>query len=497
MSNYITGTSNYPANYDVVPIGTGTNATVSFVLDQLRDPITGIITQTGNIVVAEAINNIYTIVQAVQGTLGVNPQDIFATVAARMNYLQYSGAGAFVPLSGGSMHGPLTLAGTGTWASLNTNYINSSGGIWKDSSSISVAATGSVAINGSGGVAMTSTNSNISNTSNGFIVNSKVTTINGSGSVNISGGTILLTATGNTYSDGSLLPYETSLYNLGSTGNVWNNLYVNNIVSTGTNLPYVLKAGDTMSGALGLNSIVNANNTGSISVLAVNSNNIDLRTNGGALILEGWDAPSSTSSWIGIGYTGIAIHNDQYGATFPIGLYSPSAGIQTLGTITPQGSGVDNIGSAAHPYGTIYATTLNANIAGVVKTTGSSMTGSLTMGSGNSFVVTSGTVSTAVSGTSTIGASGVPFANVYTNQINGRTPGNYAFNETLAVATGVLGSTRAFSFTYPPITGNAMVFVSGVLLTPGLQYSITSNILTITGSMYTPTTAPVAGFYLY
>ena len=477
MATFITGTSNFPGDYDVVPEYTGTAASVSFVLDQLRDPVTGVITQSGNLVIAEAINNIYTIVQAVEETLGRDPQDIFPSVTARMNYLQYSGSSAFVTKSGDTMFGTLNISGTGA-EGLQTNYIYSSGGTWLADGNTSIAGSGSLNISSSGSLNLGSVN-NVDVTSSSFIVNSDVTNIFGTGSVALSGGTFTLQSTGNitTYSD--IVPNPSGTINLGSTGLYFDNIYVNSIHSTGLSESYLLKTGDTMLGSLTLDSGVDIlNGTSGINSLG------DL-----------------ANPFSGIYSKNIYVTNI-YGMS-PV-TFEADINLGTGSQITFAQSGTTDIGEATSPVGTLYADSVvadNISIAGYVTSTGSNMSGDLVMDSGVSIQLASGSVYPQTSGVGDIGTSTNYFDNVYTDNVNGAPVGNLVFGEVLTVSTGVLGSTRQFALQYPPTTGTsngyAMIFVSGVLMTPGLDYSLTGNILTITGSMYTPATAPVAGMYIY
>jgi len=477
MATFLTGTSNYPSDYDVVPEYTGTAASVSFVLDQLRDPVTGVITQSGNLVIAEAINNIYTIVQAVEETLGRDPQDIFPSVTARMNYLQYSGSSAFVTKSGDTMFGTLNISGTGA-EGLQTNYIYSSGGTWLADGNTSIAGSGSLNISSSGSLNLGSIN-NIDFNSNSFVVNTNVANIYGTGNITASGGSIDFMSSGNITTHADIVPNASGTINLGSTGLYFDNIYVNSIHSTGLSESYLLKTGDTMLGALTLDTGVNILN-----------------------------ADSGTSSLGDLAnpfldmYTKELYVTDLYGMS-PITV-NDDLDFASGANITFSGSGVNDIGSASNPVGTLWAdnvVTDNVSILGYVETSGSNMTGDLIMDSGVSVQLASGSVYPQTSGVGDIGTSSNYFDNVYTNNVNGASVGNLVFGEVLTVATGVLGSTRQFSLQYSPTAGSlnpyAMIFVSGVMITPGLDYSLTGNILTITGSMYTPATAPVAGMYIY
>jgi hypothetical protein len=168
-------------------------------------------------------------------------------------------------------------------------------------------------------------------------------------------------------------------------------------------------------------------------------------------------------------------------------------------TITTSGTGV-TIGSSDNPISTLYvsniigATGLDATQ--IVHTTGSAMTGSLTMNSGTAVVLNSGaSVSAAISGTAQIGSTGSYLGNVYTNAVNNRPIGNMVFNELLTGTTD--GVNRTFFFSHKPASNYATVFYSGLYVRPGVDYVFSGNAIVFTGSFAAPVTSPYAGFYVY
>lgn len=115
------GTSNYPTQFDLFP--SSGSPTIAYVVDQERNPITGIITVSGTKIVGQHINSVYTIIQSIEKTLGINPQGTFSDVNARFEAIATSGTGAgvYVPISGGTMVGDLYLN--------NVNLLASTSGI--------------------------------------------------------------------------------------------------------------------------------------------------------------------------------------------------------------------------------------------------------------------------------------------------------------------------------------------------------------------------------
>lgn len=118
------GTSNYPNNFDLFP--TSGNPTLIYVIDQERNPVTGMVTVSGTLIRGLQVNSTYTILQAIEQTLGINPQGLFAsTVAQRLDDIEASGSqflsGSFVATDGGLMYGNLTMSGSNILTALSGN----------------------------------------------------------------------------------------------------------------------------------------------------------------------------------------------------------------------------------------------------------------------------------------------------------------------------------------------------------------------------------------
>ena len=106
------GQSNYPNDFDLFP--TSGASTLIYVVDQERDPITGIILVSGTPTKGLQINSPYTIIQKIEQTLGKNPQGIYSTVDERITNL-VAGLGVYVHSSGDSMFGNLSAGVSGTY----------------------------------------------------------------------------------------------------------------------------------------------------------------------------------------------------------------------------------------------------------------------------------------------------------------------------------------------------------------------------------------------
>jgi hypothetical protein len=101
-----TGSTNYPNDYDLNPIS-GT-PTLSYVSDEVRNNITGIIVESGTVIRGIQINPAYKSIQAIEETLGINPEGYYNSVAERLDNI-VAGSGIFVHVSGDTMYGPLTM----------------------------------------------------------------------------------------------------------------------------------------------------------------------------------------------------------------------------------------------------------------------------------------------------------------------------------------------------------------------------------------------------
>jgi hypothetical protein len=468
MPTYNSGTSNYPTNYDLFPTGV-TTATVSYVLDQIRDSGTGIISQSGVAVVALDMNSAYTIVQRIEETLGLDPQGGFDTVVERLEYIEGVSGLSFVATSGGTMTGALVMLG----ASISVNTLASTGLTWMLLGNSTITSSGAVTINSTGSLTLSPSSNALNITSNSILANTVNSQIYATNLNELSGNTISLLSASGVITNRVILPSTSGNINIGSADYPFGTIYADLISSSGANGSYVKSSGGTVFGDLTLNS--------GVSILVAQS---------GSGNLGSISAPLSK------------IYTKTLYASFISGL-SPVTFNSDLTFASGVGilfgsSGTSDIGSASSRISTLYVNTVDAltiSIDGYVEKSGASMTGSLTIASGSNIVLNSGSIRPLVSGVGTIGLTGNYFENVYTNQINGRNVGNLVFNE---IAAGTVnGVNKSFTLAHAPLSGYAMIFVSGLLIAPTTQYIISGTNLGLTGSMYAPLSAPVAGFYIY
>jgi hypothetical protein len=472
MPTYITGNSNYPENYDLQPTG-ATTPTVSYVLDQLRDSGTGIITQSGDYVIARQVNSIYTIIQKMQEVVGINPEDIFNSLADRLNYLQYSGSLAFVALTGGTMLGDLTVDSPAT---LITNNIASSGLIWDMTGTSNITSDGQIYLIAETGITISSTGGSASFDVNDFLVDSIVSDLVASSTLSLSGTDIYLRATNGVTYYTDILPDSSGTRNIGSPALRFSNVYADNITSTGLTTylsgNYVSRTGDSVTGTFTFGS-------------------------GSALLNEdsGVNNIGDASNPFGDAFIK-TLHVTNLSGMSPINLLSDII-IDSGVSIDFASSGTVDIGSISNPVGTLYADNVvsSYSLSQFISSTGGTMVGDLNFDSGTNVVLASGNVYPGTSGVGTLGTSTLPFNNIYTDKVNNKSVSNFVFNEILGgTADGV---NKVFTIGNTPISNYAMVFVSGILLAPTTQYVISGTTVTLTGSMYAPTTAPIAGFYIY
>ena len=466
MANYITGSSNYPYDNDLFPTGTGVNPNLFYVLDEIRSA-NGIVIQSGNTVVAEDVNVIYTVLNTLEDVLGYNPAGTYGTVANRLNFIQATGQ-SYLSVTGGSILGPVTFTSGSNviidpGASLITNLITGN--------NLTIAST-------VGGLTLGTNNGNITIDSNGqgITLTGQAVIISTGGlsvqtpSVYISGDGVFFLGNNNAISIGnSLVP--TSSFNIGSTGVAWGTLYVNNIVSTGVGglSGYVATTGGSMNG-----------------IFTLGSGSKILNSNSGTNSLGSVAEPFG---WVSTKTLNVTNISGMSPVTFLSNIEFVSGS-----TIAAASSGI-NIGSASNPIATIYATTIvgatGFNLGSLVSQSGSGMFGNLNMtGTSNIVLGTGSAVVPSVSGTSSIGASGNPIGNVYTNAINNSPIGHMVFNEQ---ATGT-GYTYFLSHT--PANDYAMIFANGVYQAPGFNYVFSGNALQFTGNI-APTAPIYAGFYVY
>lgn len=456
---FITGTSNYPSDFDLNPSGSGTVSTLSFVLDEIRDS-NGVVTQSGNKVVARDVNVGYTVINQLERVLGTNPQGSFDDVSGRLNFMQNSGNLAFVHITGDSMIGNLTFP---SGSILILSDMVSSGLNWALSGNSTLSSTGT-----------------FTQTAGDYALYANTYYFNGS-SFTVDSNSISLYSTLISIS-GSIEPIAGVTVNLGSSGVPFENLYVNNIFSTGgaALVGVVASSGGSMFGNLTM--------TGTASISFGSGSSI---TN----TISGVNQIGDDTNPFGDVYTK-TLHATNITGMSPINVLSDiefGSGV----TIGANSSGII-IGSVTNPIIAIYASDL-IGVTGldpdaVVQKSGSDVFGDITFSGNADIVLGSGSdIIPSISGVNNVGLSGTPMGDLYVDRINNRSQANLAFNEVL---TGTVdGVNKQFFFANSPTS--AMIFVSGSLILPSLQYLISGTSLYLTGSMYAPTTAPVAGFYIY
>ena len=490
---FITGTSNYPGDFDVDPTGLSVNPSLEFVLDEIRDGVTGVVTQSGNKVVAIDVNSIYSITDKIERVLGTNPQDTFDTVASRLNYLAYSGVLAFLPITGGSMAGALTVP---SGLDFNVHSIISSGLNWTiTTGTASINAQEGLVISSSGdatidasnlllaGVLIEGTGNNIS-----FIANSAVL-VSGQNSTTIYGsGNQIVVSSGQTTITKRITPTvaESGTVDLGTVDSYFGTIYADNLNAGGVSLePFLPSTGGNVTGDV-----------------TITGSNLNLK-DGSHVVNDVSGINNMGSSDYPFG----DIYTKTINASFVSGL-SPITFLSDI--ILDSGSnftfsGTDTImGSVSTPLDTLYVTTiigatgLDANT--LVHKSGSNIFGDINF-TGISSIVLDGTgnnISVNTSGTVTIASTGNRLSGIYTDTINDQTPGNMMWNEESA---GTLdGVNKVFTLTNSPVLAHQMVFLSGILINPATDYVMSSNTITIQAGYPAPTTAsgrPRAGFYIY
>ena len=345
---------------------------------------------SGNIV--PTFNGFYNLGSATQsfGTLYVS------------NIVTPNGSGSFVHTSGDTMTGRLVMSGV----PLVTDQINSN--------------TGSISING--GVV------NLTSTSNVNLTPSPIGQVNLGAAVSV-GQYSVNTAV-------PVLPSTPDSIDLGASGNNFRTLYVDNIVGATLSGAFVRSSGDTMTGSLtiagpnALNvSAINAVGPSGITILApqldVVAGSDILFTVGGGNKLEvgvgqiynsvsiiptasGTYDMGSPTNYIATVYANNLVGANIGKGTINNATLSGTVNLASGANITSTASGTVNIGSPSAPIGTIYATSIVTSVSSgtYVNKTGDTMTGSLTLASGASILISA-------SGVGTIGSAAAPLAAVY------------------------------------------------------------------------------------
>ncbi len=494
---FITGNSNYPADFDLNPTGTGVLPHFNLVLDQIRDQSTGVITQSGNTVIAVDVNSLYSSVDKMQRILGNNIQGGHPTLDVRLDFLELSGSQAFVSKTGSTMTGDLVMAPPTV---IHVGSLSGTAGLSLSyPSGVSWATSGTYTINNSGNIVISALNtSNIdfvgttvtTTATNTSIISSSDTTIRGDATVSITGNNVKvraganiieLTSTGS-FVGATITPTGSNSVDLGSPTNRFRAIYADNLNSTGLNTAlsgtYINRSGGDLYGIL--------NVTGNGSILLGTGNSI-FNISSGTNFLGNSDGPFS-GTWTQELY----VH--QISGLSQISFLSDiefGFGTKILAAAT----GVF-IGSPSIPIDKMWvneiigATGLNADQ--FVNITGDTILGHLQF-TGLGFLTVSESGMTAqTSGTADIGSTGIYFNNVYTDMINDRPQADVRFHEPF---TGTVdGANTAFTLTNSPNQNNLMVFLDGIYQRPVDDYTLAGATVTF---VVAPTTRPDAGFYLF
>lgn len=178
-------------------------------------------------------------------------------------------------------------------------------------------------------------------------------------------------------------------------------------------------------------------------------------------------------------------------------MFSNPSGVMIMGgtNVIPEVSGTQDLGSPSLHWRNIYVdniTSSGINVSGVfVHISGDTMTGNLKM-SGSSIL-------TYTSGTNTIGVSGTPFSEVWTNKINGQTIPNSVYYE---VPSGDIDNVnKTYTLAHTPVSGTQQIFLNGTLIMPSgfgiptMDYGINGATINM---YYAPTSgSSIVAFYKY
>ncbi len=141
--SFVTGTANFPNNYDLSPTGSSA-PTLIYVLDEIRD-VNGVIIQSGNTVKARDINVGYTVIDSIEKTLGINPEGAYGNVASRLDFIETSGNGAFVHITGDTITGHIVFSTGITVGSVTSSNLN-----WLASGNSNISALGNITVSTTG-----------------------------------------------------------------------------------------------------------------------------------------------------------------------------------------------------------------------------------------------------------------------------------------------------------------------------------------------------------
>lgn len=175
----------------------------------------------------------------------------------------------------------------------------------------------------------------------------------------------------------NLLSNGSGVSNIGDPAHPFLNAYVKNVIAsniTFTGATFVRVTGDTMTGDLTLNGQLIGNNSNFTITSSAPSQHITITPSSGITI----NGSNGNIALVGGSSTDINLTSTNF-----IHLVADS-GINTIGTISPNVSGVDNLGSSSKPFNNIYANNIIATSSSgsFVHITGDTMTGDLTMTAG-------------------------------------------------------------------------------------------------------------------
>ena len=420
------------------------------------------------------------------------------------NLIGVAVSGAFVKITGDTMTGDLTIFPGGSINVDNINPSSASGTITMNVGELTVQAASNIrfATGPSGtqkleiGLTQIALSADIiPNTSGLYDIGASTTPLRAIYADNlnigsISSGTVIYgatlgnpTFTGTTTVSGNIIPAGAGVFNIGSSGNPFNILYANNIVTAESTGNFISKFGDTMIGTLllGTGSNITAsgsgvNNIGSLSnpfgsIWADNINSTGLNGLYVKKIGDSMSGPLVINTIYSTGTLTVS-GNQLIQSAEQINLESTNgpviidantemqllinsaanlvlnvSGTESFLNIFPDTSGTHSLGTPQRPWDAIYA--LNIIPVGVSGTgsfvlkIGDNMSGQLTFSSGIG-------IGLLQSGTSNIGSPSSPLQAIYADNIYSTT--------TSGAFVHITGDTMTGALTVPILSGNSILF---------------------------------------
>ena len=373
---------------------------------------------------------------------------------------------AYVPTTGGTMTGPLTMA---PGQAINTDFINNT------AASLTVTSSQNINLNAPSG--NVNINSNFSSINNNLLVTPTTLTVSS-----------------------NILPNTSGNLNIGSPSASFGTIYANAIVGAAASGAFVAVTGDSMSGNLTMSlgtkifvgEIDSATPDGAVNIDAAQINLFgtdNVSINLGSGLTNIWDFGltqitqaqtilPAVSGLYDIGSAGQplrALYADNlFAKSIGSGLVVASAQIGNIVvtgsvvygpgvTVTNQSSGTVNLGSPSDPFGTIYATTVITSTSSgtFLSKLGDTMIGQLALGTGSNITAVG-------SGVDNMGSISNPLGTIYAQNVFGANLDNR----------------------YVAVTGDTMtgpLTISNIMSTGNLSITVGSGIVNITGSYITET----------